>query len=165
MVEMHFWMLGVFFEPQYSYAWTMLTKLITLVSVFDDFYDNYSTTEESKMFTTALERLLLASLFISILLCCLQLLCLRTLNLTPCSNVYTLCLKLQLGRACSWASPSLHEAFLQECNYLHKWYWRGSETSEKKHAELVKKLVNYVSLPDLICLIIPILEYIYKSPN
>lgn len=36
---------------------------------------------------------------------------------------------------------------------------------KNKHAELVKKPVNYVSLPDLIYLIIPIMEYIYKSPN
>lgn len=59
MVEMHFWMMGVFFEPQYSYQRTVLTKLIMLVSVFDDFYDNYSTSEESRMFTTAIKRLTL----------------------------------------------------------------------------------------------------------
>ncbi|XBI87020.1 hypothetical protein VPH35_025172 [Triticum aestivum] len=56
MVEMHFWMMGVFFEPHYSYPRTMLTKLITLVSVFDDFYDNYSTAQESTMFTSAIDR-------------------------------------------------------------------------------------------------------------
>nr|QLR06789.1 terpene synthase clade-I-ancestor [synthetic construct] len=56
MVEMHFWMLGVLFEPQYSYSRIMLTKLFIFVSIFDDIYDNYSTTEESKIFTTAMER-------------------------------------------------------------------------------------------------------------
>ena len=56
MVEIHFWMMGVFFEPHYSYPRTVLTKLITLVSVFDDFYDNYSTAQESTMFTSAIDR-------------------------------------------------------------------------------------------------------------
>lgn len=56
MVEMHFWMLGVLFEPQYSYGRTMLTKLFIFVSIFDDIYDNYSTLEESKLFTEAIER-------------------------------------------------------------------------------------------------------------
>ncbi|KAF7012876.1 unnamed protein product [Triticum aestivum] len=56
MVEIHFWMMGVLFEPHYSYPRVVLTKLFTLVSVFDDFYDNYSTTEESNMFTTAINR-------------------------------------------------------------------------------------------------------------
>jgi hypothetical protein len=57
MSEMHFWMTGVFHEPYYSYSRIMLTKLVMLASLFDDFYDNYSTTEESKVFTAALERL------------------------------------------------------------------------------------------------------------
>uniref|UniRef100_A0A0E0LR34 Terpene synthase n=1 Tax=Oryza punctata TaxID=4537 RepID=A0A0E0LR34_ORYPU len=56
MVEMHFWMLGVLFEPQYSYGRIMLTKLFIFVSIFDDIYDNYSTLEESKLFTEAIER-------------------------------------------------------------------------------------------------------------
>ena len=60
MVEIHFWMMGVLFEPHYSYPRVVLTKLFTLVSVFDDFYDNYSTTEESNMFTTAINRLTFA---------------------------------------------------------------------------------------------------------
>ncbi|CAM0879102.1 unnamed protein product [Alopecurus aequalis] len=56
MVEMHFWMMGIFFEPHYSYQRTVLTKLYLIISVFDDFYDNYSTSEESRMFTTAITR-------------------------------------------------------------------------------------------------------------
>ncbi|KAI4978939.1 hypothetical protein ZWY2020_015692 [Hordeum vulgare] len=56
MVEMHFWMLGVVYEPQYSYSRIMLTKLVMIVSLFDDLYDNYSTTEESNIFTAAMER-------------------------------------------------------------------------------------------------------------
>uniref|UniRef100_A0A0D9X487 Terpene synthase n=1 Tax=Leersia perrieri TaxID=77586 RepID=A0A0D9X487_9ORYZ len=56
MVEMHFWMLGVLFEPQHSYGRIMLAKLFIFVSIFDDIYDNYSTLEESKLLTEAMER-------------------------------------------------------------------------------------------------------------
>ncbi|KAM0876225.1 hypothetical protein ACQ4PT_036317 [Festuca glaucescens] len=56
MVEMHFWMLGVLSEPQHSYGRIMLTKLFTFVSIFDDIYDSYSTLEESKLLTIAMER-------------------------------------------------------------------------------------------------------------
>ncbi|WVZ95121.1 hypothetical protein U9M48_040922, partial [Paspalum notatum var. saurae] len=56
LVEMHFWMMAVVYEPYYSYSRIMLTKLILFVSLFDDLYDNCSTTEESNIFTTAMER-------------------------------------------------------------------------------------------------------------
>ncbi|CAL4996527.1 unnamed protein product [Urochloa decumbens] len=56
MVEMHFWMLGVFFEPQYSYSRKMLTQLFMIVSILDDLYDNYCTTEEGNTFAAALQR-------------------------------------------------------------------------------------------------------------
>ncbi|XP_062192109.1 (E)-beta-caryophyllene synthase-like [Phragmites australis] len=56
MVEMHFWMLGVFFEPQYSCSRKMLTQLFTMVSILDDLYDNYCTTEEGSVFLAALQR-------------------------------------------------------------------------------------------------------------
>jgi hypothetical protein len=56
MVELHFWMLGGLYEPYYSYARIMLTKFTLLASLLDDLYDNYSTTEESDIFTAAMER-------------------------------------------------------------------------------------------------------------
>ncbi|KAJ1267201.1 hypothetical protein BS78_07G038100 [Paspalum vaginatum] len=56
LVEMHFWMMAVVYEPYYSYSRIMLTKLVLFVSLFDDLYDNYSTTEESNIFTIAMER-------------------------------------------------------------------------------------------------------------
>jgi len=55
--EMHFWMLGVVHEPRQSYARIALTKCFKLVSLMDDFCDNYSTTEEYEIFITSLERL------------------------------------------------------------------------------------------------------------
>ncbi|CAN6242051.1 unnamed protein product [Urochloa humidicola] len=56
MLELHFWMMGVCYEAHYSYSRIMLTKMIAIASLFDDFYDNYSTTEESNAFTAAMER-------------------------------------------------------------------------------------------------------------
>ena len=56
MVEMHFWTLGVLYEPQHSYSRIKITKLVMFVSLFDDLFDNYATTEESNMFTEAMER-------------------------------------------------------------------------------------------------------------
>ena len=56
MVELHFWMLGVIFEPYYSYSRIMMTKIFVFATSFDDLYDNCSTTEESDIFTTAMER-------------------------------------------------------------------------------------------------------------
>ncbi|OEL27048.1 (E)-beta-farnesene synthase [Dichanthelium oligosanthes] len=56
LVEMYFWMTGIVFEPFYSYSRIMLTKLVLYMALLDDIYDNYSSTEESNIFTTALER-------------------------------------------------------------------------------------------------------------
>ncbi|XP_044378152.1 (E)-beta-caryophyllene synthase-like [Aegilops tauschii subsp. strangulata] len=56
IVEVHFWILGVLYEPQYSYSRIMLTKLVLFMSLLGDLYDNYSTTEESNIFTAAMHR-------------------------------------------------------------------------------------------------------------
>ncbi|KAF8669915.1 hypothetical protein HU200_051096 [Digitaria exilis] len=56
MVEMHFWMLGVFFEPQYSYSRKMLTQLFMIVPILDDLFDNHCATEEGNLLAVALER-------------------------------------------------------------------------------------------------------------
>ncbi|KAH7861328.1 hypothetical protein Vadar_024621 [Vaccinium darrowii] len=39
VVELYFWILGMFFEPQYFLAIRILTKVISLISVIDDVYD------------------------------------------------------------------------------------------------------------------------------
>ncbi|CAD6246602.1 unnamed protein product [Miscanthus lutarioriparius] len=56
MVELHFWMLGVLFEPYHSYPRQMMTKFFIIMTLIDDLYDNYGTTEESDIFTAAMER-------------------------------------------------------------------------------------------------------------
>lgn len=56
LVECYFWILGVCFEPQYSFARIIMTKVIAMTSVMDDVYDVYGTMEELVLFTDAIER-------------------------------------------------------------------------------------------------------------
>ncbi|XVE50495.1 hypothetical protein DITRI_Ditri01bG0167100 [Diplodiscus trichospermus] len=57
LVECYFWILGVYFEPQYGLAREILTKTIVMASTMDDIYDVYGTFEELQLFTNAIERL------------------------------------------------------------------------------------------------------------
>ncbi|GFS29269.1 terpenoid cyclases/Protein prenyltransferases superfamily protein [Actinidia rufa] len=56
LVECYFWILGVYFEPQYWPARRILTKVIAMTSIIDDIYDAYGTLEELALFTDAIER-------------------------------------------------------------------------------------------------------------
>ena len=56
LVEGYFWILGVFFEPQYAWARRIVTKTIAMTSTMDDIYDAYGTFEELELFTEAIER-------------------------------------------------------------------------------------------------------------
>ncbi|KAH7861040.1 hypothetical protein Vadar_020872 [Vaccinium darrowii] len=56
IVECYFWIMGVYFEPQYFLARRILTKVISLASVIDDIYDVYGTLEELVLFTDAIQR-------------------------------------------------------------------------------------------------------------
>ncbi|RZB75740.1 (-)-germacrene D synthase [Glycine soja] len=56
IVECYFWILGIYFEPQYSLARRITTKVIALCSVIDDMYDAYGTIDELELFTNAIER-------------------------------------------------------------------------------------------------------------
>ncbi|KAF7142010.1 hypothetical protein RHSIM_Rhsim06G0190300 [Rhododendron simsii] len=56
VVECYFWILGVYFEPQYFLARRILTKVIAMTSIIDDIYDVYGTLEELVLFTDAIER-------------------------------------------------------------------------------------------------------------
>lgn len=57
MVECYFWIIGVYFEPQYCLARKILTKIVAMASTIDDIYDVYGTPEELELFTKAIERL------------------------------------------------------------------------------------------------------------
>ena len=41
VVECFFWIVGVYFEPQYSLARKILTKVIAMTSIIDGIYDVY----------------------------------------------------------------------------------------------------------------------------
>ncbi|XP_076936082.1 sesquiterpene synthase TPS1-like [Bidens hawaiensis] len=56
LVELYFWVVGVYFEPQYSRSRIFLTKVIKMATVLDDTYDNYGTYEELEIFTEAIQR-------------------------------------------------------------------------------------------------------------
>ena len=61
IVESYFWMLGVYFEPQYSKGRVMLVKVITMLAMMDDIYDSYGTLHELQLFTLAIQRFKLSS--------------------------------------------------------------------------------------------------------
>jgi hypothetical protein len=56
VVECYFWIVGVYFEPSYSRARIILTKVIAIVSLLDDTYDVYGTPQECELFTECIER-------------------------------------------------------------------------------------------------------------
>ncbi|XP_064971656.1 (+)-germacrene D synthase-like [Musa acuminata AAA Group] len=56
VVECYYWMLTVYFEPHYSRARVITTKVMTMTSILDDIYDLYSTLEESQLLTEAIQR-------------------------------------------------------------------------------------------------------------
>lgn len=67
LVECYAWILGVYFEPQYSLARRLLTKAIVMTSVIDDTYDAYGIFEELELFHEAVERLSTKSTLVHLL--------------------------------------------------------------------------------------------------
>nr|WBO38676.1 terpene synthase 5 [Aquilaria agallochum] len=55
IVECYFWILGIYFEPQYAIGREITTKAIALTSILDDIYDVYGASEELDLLTTAIE--------------------------------------------------------------------------------------------------------------
>lgn len=55
-MESYFWILEVYFEPQYLNARMFLTKVIGMTSIMDDIYDAHATFDELEPFTEAIER-------------------------------------------------------------------------------------------------------------
>ncbi|XP_062081149.1 alpha-humulene synthase-like, partial [Humulus lupulus] len=56
IVELYLWILGVYYEPQYSLARNIATKIIALASIADDIYDAYGTFPEIVNLTQAIDR-------------------------------------------------------------------------------------------------------------
>ncbi|XP_052144571.1 alpha-terpineol synthase, chloroplastic-like [Oryza glaberrima] len=55
IVECYLWMLGVYYEPNCSRGRIILTKVISIATIFDDTFDSYGTIEECELFTKCLE--------------------------------------------------------------------------------------------------------------
>lgn len=55
-VECHYLSTNVYYEPQYSFARTLLARFYFLLAVLDDIYDAYGTFEELQCLTDAFER-------------------------------------------------------------------------------------------------------------
>lgn len=51
-----FWGMGLYFEPQYSRARIMLSKIIALGTIMDDIYDVYGVYEDCKLLNDAIQR-------------------------------------------------------------------------------------------------------------
>ncbi|XP_050217670.1 alpha-copaene synthase-like [Mercurialis annua] len=56
VVECYFWMMGIYFESQYSFARIIMAKLLAILSLLDDTYDNHATFEEAEILTEAIQR-------------------------------------------------------------------------------------------------------------
>ncbi|CAN8237763.1 unnamed protein product [Cochlearia groenlandica] len=55
-MELYFGMIGIFFEPRYSLARIIATKVAVIMTLVDDIYDAYATLPEVISFTDALQR-------------------------------------------------------------------------------------------------------------
>ncbi|XP_022144020.1 (-)-germacrene D synthase-like [Momordica charantia] len=55
-VECYIWAMAICFEPKYSLARIITSKIIMMQSILDDIYDAYGTFEELQLFTRAIER-------------------------------------------------------------------------------------------------------------
>lgn len=59
VAECYLWAVTVYFEPQYSLDRIIFAQTILMLSITDDTYDAYGTLDELKIFTDAVQRLLL----------------------------------------------------------------------------------------------------------
>uniref|UniRef100_J3LCK2 Terpene synthase n=2 Tax=Oryza brachyantha TaxID=4533 RepID=J3LCK2_ORYBR len=56
IVECYFWIVGVYYEPRYSRGRIILTMVIAIVTLLDDIYDIYGSSEDCELFTRCMER-------------------------------------------------------------------------------------------------------------
>lgn len=63
-MEFYFWSVAEYFEPFHSHARLILTKIFMMLTVLDDTYDAYGTLEELQLFTEAIERSDILSIFL-----------------------------------------------------------------------------------------------------
>ncbi|KAF7850211.1 hypothetical protein BT93_L5741 [Corymbia citriodora subsp. variegata] len=56
IVELFFWMVGAYFQPEFEVARNILTRVTALISILDDIYDVHGTLEELVPYTEAIEK-------------------------------------------------------------------------------------------------------------
>ncbi|CAI0388172.1 unnamed protein product [Linum tenue] len=56
VVECYYWIYAVYFEPKYHLARMIIVKIISLLSLLDDTYDNFGTHYEVEILTAAIQR-------------------------------------------------------------------------------------------------------------
>ncbi|KAG2244695.1 hypothetical protein Bca52824_093463 [Brassica carinata] len=56
LVELHFFVLSMYFEPQFSSARIMLTKFYTAEAIIDDTFDRYASISEAESLANSIER-------------------------------------------------------------------------------------------------------------
>ncbi|XP_056167290.1 (-)-germacrene D synthase-like [Syzygium oleosum] len=56
IVELFFWITGIYSEPEFTMGRDILTKVISLTSILDDIYDVYGTLEELTLLTEAIQK-------------------------------------------------------------------------------------------------------------
>ncbi|CAI0454323.1 unnamed protein product, partial [Linum tenue] len=56
VVECYYWIYAVYFEPKYHLARMIIVKIISLLSLLDDTYDNFGTHDEVEILTAAIQR-------------------------------------------------------------------------------------------------------------
>ncbi|CAM0912976.1 unnamed protein product [Alopecurus aequalis] len=56
IVEVYFWMNGACYKPQYSHSRIILTKITAFITILDDIFDTYGSTEESLKLQEAINR-------------------------------------------------------------------------------------------------------------
>ncbi|CAM0912970.1 unnamed protein product [Alopecurus aequalis] len=56
IVEVYFWMNGACYKPQYSHSRIILTKITAFITILDDIFDTYGSTEESMKLQEAITR-------------------------------------------------------------------------------------------------------------
>ncbi|XP_054817475.1 (-)-germacrene D synthase-like isoform X2 [Prosopis cineraria] len=130
VVEGYFWVLGVYFEPQFMLGRTIMTKLGTLMAVVDDTYDAYGTIEELELFTQAIGRWDASSL--KPLPQCMKVVLQAVFDLF---NVMEL-LTIEAGKSCF--VPYVKRAFQQFCeaNLVEsKWHHHGYIPTYEEYIE------------------------------
>ncbi|KFK28708.1 hypothetical protein AALP_AA7G036700 [Arabis alpina] len=56
IVELHFFVISLYFEPQFSRARIMLTKFFTVATIVDDTFDRYASISEAESLANSLDR-------------------------------------------------------------------------------------------------------------